>query len=145
MRAVLQRVVNSKVTVDSIEIASIGKGILLLLGIGGEDTEEKCEKLVEKIIKMRIFADEEGKTNLSIRDIKGQILIVSQFTLYAETKKGNRPSFSETADPIKAEKLYNYFIKYCQGKFEKVSQGSFGSNMQVSLTNNGPFTIILDV
>ena len=125
-------------------IGSIGRGCLVFLGIGGQDTVQQVEKTVEKIRKLRIFSDENGKTNLSSEDIGGDILIVSQFTLYADCKKGNRPSFANAAGPVLAEELYEYFIEISRGKFNKVAYGSFGAHMRVSLVNDGPFTLILD-
>ena len=141
MKAIIQRVLESSITVDNEEIAKIGKGLLVLLGITHTDTETQANKLIEKIAKLRIFEDEGGKTNLSIADINGELLVVSQFTLYADTAKGNRPSFINAAKPEEANKLYNYFVENCVGKFSKVEQGRFGADMKVSLINDGPFTI----
>ena len=144
MRIVLQRVSSASVVVDGEVIGSIGKGYLVLLGIGSTDDKAKIEKAVDKIQKLRIFADENDKTNLSIADVGGELLVVSQFTLYADCKKGNRPSFTDAAPPALAEELYNYFISYSTGKFVKVEHGSFGAEMKVELVNDGPFTVILD-
>lgn len=144
MRVVIQRVLSSSIVVDGDTIADIGQGLLLLLGISGKDTEEQAQKLVDKIAKLRIFADTEGKTNLSIQDISGQLLVVSQFTLYADTKKGNRPGFAEAAEPQKAKELYQYFVDYCEGKFSKVECGIFGADMKITLVNDGPFTIVME-
>jgi len=138
----LQRVNRASVSVDGNVTGSIGKGYLVLLGIGGEDTKETVEKYVNKISKLRLFEDEEGKTNLSIGDVDGEILVVSQFTLYADCKK-NRPGFSKAAPPDIAEELYEYFLEYSQDKFKSVQHGLFGEYMKVDLENDGPFTIIL--
>ncbi|QHQ60065.1 D-tyrosyl-tRNA(Tyr) deacylase [Anaerocolumna sedimenticola] len=144
MRIVIQRVTQASVTVDGNCIGRIGKGLLLLIGIGKEDTKEVIDKYIDKLLKLRIFADEQGKTNLSLSDIKGEVLAVSQFTLYADCKKGNRPNFLQAADPIKAGELYLYFLKRCKEILGKVEAGEFGADMQVDLINDGPFTIVLD-
>jgi D-aminoacyl-tRNA deacylase len=144
MRVVIQRVNHAAVTVNGGCIGSINKGLLLFIGVGNEDTNETVHKYVEKIIKLRIFADEEGKTNLSLGDIKGEILAISQFTLYADCKKGNRPNFLKAANPVKAEELYLYFIKVLKSQVDKVETGEFGADMKVELMNDGPFTIVLD-
>ena len=144
MRIVLQRVSSASVTVDEQIVGSIGKGYVVLLGIGKDDSREKVEKMVEKIRKLRIFPDENDKINLSIDDMCGEILVVSQFTLYADCKKGNRPSFTEAGSPQLAEELYDYFIEASQGKFGKVAHGVFGAHMSVELVNDGPFTVILE-
>ncbi len=144
MRIVLQRVSDASVSVDGEVIGSIGKGFLILLGVGNGDTTAQADKMVEKIRKLRIFADENGKTNMSIDDVGGEVLVVSQFTLYADCKKGNRPSFTNAGSPELAEQLYNYFVNACHGKFKKVASGSFGANMHVQLANDGPFTLVLE-
>lgn len=146
MKLVLQCVRNASVSVEKECIGKIGRGLLVFLGIGKEDTKETAEKMFQKMQKLRIFSDEEGKTNLSVRDIDGEILIISQFTLYADCKKGNRPSFVYAGLPEQAEALYEYFIKLAKEHFmpEKIKQGEFGAHMEVSLLNDGPFTIILD-
>ena len=144
MKVVLQRVESASVEVDGKIISSINRGYVILLGIGAEDTKEQTEKMVEKIKKLRIFADENGKINLSIENIDGEILVVSQFTLYADCKKGSRPSFTNAGSPVLAEELYNYFIETSRSKFKKVGHGIFGASMQVSLVNDGPFTVILE-
>ena len=144
MKIVLQRVNRASVAVDNKIVGSIGKGYLVLVGIGTNDDKAKTEKVVDKIQKLRIFADENGKTNLSIGDVGGGLLVVSQFTLYADCRKGNRPSFTDAAPPALAEELYEYFIEYATGKFEQVEHGVFGAEMKVELTNAGPFTIILE-
>ena len=144
MRIILQRVKNASVSVDGQSIGEINKGYLVLLGVSNTDTKEIADKLAEKISKLRIFEDENGKTNLSASDVDGEILIVSQFTLYADCKKGNRPSFTNAGSPDLANELYEYFIEICKTKFKKVAHGEFGADMQVSLINDGPFTVILD-
>ena len=144
MRLVIQRVSHSKVEVDSKIIGQIEKGFLVLLGVGQEDTEEVADFLVEKLCNLRVFKDEAEKMNLSIKDIDGELLIVSQFTLYADCKKGNRPSFTNAAKPEKANELYEYFIEKCRDKVRKVEHGEFGADMKVSLLNDGPVTIILE-
>ena len=144
MKIVLQRVKNASVSVDGDIIGEIGKGYLVLLGVSNTDTTKIADKVAEKIFKLRIFEDENGKTNLSASDVDGEILIVSQFTLYADCKKGNRPSFTNAGTPDLANELYEYFIEICKPKFSKVAHGKFGADMQVSLVNDGPFTVILD-
>ena len=145
MKALLQRVSEASVSVGGEIISSINRGYVVLLGVGEGDTEERAEKMAEKIKKLRIFPDENGKINLSIGDIDGEVLIISQFTLYADCQKGNRPSFTGAGGPALAEALYEYFIKISEGKFKKVGRGVFGANMQVSLVNDGPFTVMLDI
>ena len=144
MKLVIQRVNNAKVEVENKTIGQIEKGFLVLLGVGPEDTTEIADFLVEKLCNLRVFKDEEEKMNLSIKDIDGELLIVSQFTLYADCKKGNRPSFSNAAKPEKANELYEYFMEKCRGKVRKVEHGEFGADMKVSLLNDGPVTIILE-
>jgi len=144
MKVVLQRVSRASVTVNGQIVGSINKGYLVLLGVGAGDDKAKIEKAVDKIQKLRIFADENGKTNLSIADVGGELLVVSQFTLYADCRKGNRPSFTDAAPPALAEELYEYFINYAIGKFAKVQHGVFGAMMDVELVNSGPFTVILE-
>jgi D-tyrosyl-tRNA(Tyr) deacylase len=147
MKLVLQRVSEAAVTVEGEEIGRIGKGYLLLLGIGEGDTKEMAGRLLAKVGKLRIFADENGKTNLDIEEVKGEVLIISQFTLYADCRKGNRPSFINAAGPALAEELYEYFVEAARfsGSFSKVAKGVFGAYMQVSLVNDGPFTLALEV
>ena len=144
MKIVLQRVSRASVTVDGNMVGSIDKGYVVLLGIGSGDNRAKVEKAVDKIQKLRIFPDENGKTNLSIADVNGGILVISKFTLYADCRKGNRPSFTDAADPTLAEDLYNYFIECSKDKFNKVEHGVFGADMKVELINDGPFTVILE-
>ena len=144
MKLVIQRVTKASVVIDDKHTGSIGNGLLVLVGIGHEDTKEIVDKYVNKMIKLRIFADEEGKTNLSLKDVGGELLVISQFTLYANCKKGNRPSFIEAANPEKGEDLYNYFVEVCKKSVDVVETGEFGADMAVSLTNDGPFTIILE-
>lgn len=144
MKFVIQRVLESSVTVDGETIGSIGKGFMVLIGVGKEDTKETADKMVKKLIGMRIFEDENGKTNLSLADVGGSLLLISQFTLYANCKKGNRPSFIEAGDPAMAEEMYEYIIGKCRETVPTVERGQFGADMKVSLTNDGPFTIILD-
>ena len=144
MRAVIQCVNEASVTVDNTTLASIGKGALVLLGVGHGDTAETAQKLWNKIYKLRMFDDAEGKTNLSLGDIQGDVLIVSQFTLYASCKKGNRPSFTDAAKPDQAHELYEYFVSLARADVKNVDTGKFGAMMKVSLTNHGPFTLVLD-
>ncbi len=144
MRIVIQRVLEAKVDVEGECIGSIGKGFLILLGVGKGDNKEIADRYIDKIIKMRIFADENGKTNLSLQDVKGEVLVVSQFTLYAECKKGNRPDFINAAGAALANELYEYFLKKIEERLGKVQSGKFGADMKVSLINDGPFTIVLD-
>ena len=144
MRLVIQRVSNAKVEVDSKIVGQIGRGFLVLFGAGEGDTKEKADFLVEKLCKLRVFEDDNNKMNLSIKDIEGELLVVSQFTLYADCKKGNRPSFVNAAKPEEANELYEYFMYKCRNKVRKVEKGIFGAKMEVSLLNEGPVTIILE-
>ena len=144
MRFVIQRVTQSSVSVDGTVIGKIGKGLLVLIGVAEEDTEETADKLVRKLTGLRIFEDENGKTNLSLADVGGELLLISQFTLYANCKKGNRPSFTEAGSPQKANALYEYIIAKCRENVPIVETGSFGAEMKVSLVNDGPFTVLLD-
>lgn len=144
MRVVIQRVLEAKVTVEEQVIGSIGKGFLIFLGVGAEDTKEIADKYIDKILKMRIFPDENGKTNLSLQDVQGEVLVVSQFTLYAECRKGNRPDFINAGGAAKAKELYEYVLDVVKGRMGKVEAGEFGADMKVSLVNDGPFTIVLD-
>ena len=144
MRIVLQRVLEAKVDIDGVTKGKIGKGFLLLVGVGEGDTKEIADKLIEKISRLRILEDSEGKTNLSIDQVGGEVLVVSQFTLYADCKKGNRPSFVKAGNPAFAEELYEYILTRCRELFKNTESGEFGADMKVSLINDGPFTVILD-
>ena len=144
MRIVLQRVERACVKVEGRAIGEIGKGFLLLVGVADSDTKEIADKMVNKICKLRIFEDENGKTNLSLADVGGEILVVSQFTLYADCKKGNRHSFIRAGAPDLANELYEYVAKQCRNFADKVETGEFGADMKVELLNDGPFTLMLD-
>ena len=144
MRLVIQRVLHAEVQVDGNIIGKIGKGLLVFVGAGQDDTKEIADKYLRKLLGLRIFEDENGKTNLSLKDVDGELLIVSQFTLYANCKKGNRPSFIEAGEPHMAEALYEYMIDEAKKSVPVVEHGEFGADMKVSLLNDGPFTIILD-
>ena len=144
MRFVIQRVQHASVTVDNEVIGSIGRGYMVLIGACESDTEEIADKMVDKMIKLRINEDAEGKTNLSLADVDGGLLLISQFTLYANCKKGNRPSFVEAGSPDKANALYEHIIDRCRKSVPVVEKGSFGAHMAVELVNDGPFTIVLD-
>lgn len=144
MKAVLQRVTRAAVTVDGTVIGEIGKGFLILLGVAESDDEAAADKMADKICKLRIFQDSDGKTNLSLADVGGELLVVSQFTLYADCHKGNRPSFIKAGAPDKADRLYRYFVERCRQHVPKVEHGSFGAEMKVELVNDGPFTLMLE-
>lgn len=144
MKIVIQRVKEASVTIEGECVGRIGRGFLLLIGIGKDDTKAVVEKYADKIIKMRIIEDEQGKTNLSLTDVGGEILAISQFTLYADCKKGNRPNFLLAAEPAQAEELYQYFVELCKQRLGKVETGAFGADMKVQLINDGPFTITLN-
>ena len=144
MKFVIQRVQHASVTVDNEVIGKIGKGFMILLGVEDADTEEITDKMADKICKLRIFEDENGKTNCSLKDVDGELLLVSQFTLYASCRKGNRPSFTQAGDPKKAEELYEYIIKECNKEIDVVQTGIFGAHMEVALINDGPFTVVLE-
>lgn len=144
MKVLIQRVSSASVTVDSEVIGAIDHGYLVLLGVGPEDDKMTVERLVKKMIALRIFADENGKTNRSLKDVAGSLLIVSQFTLYADCRHGNRPSFTGSAPAALAEELYEYFIECCKKEVPHVEHGSFGADMKVALVNDGPFTIMLE-
>ena len=145
MRLTVQRVANAKVEVDNKVVGKIDRGFLVLLGVTHTDTKKEADYLAKKLCNLRVFEDENEKMNLSIKDIDGELLIVSQFTLYADTKKGNRPSFIESAAPEYANELYEYFIQKCkEEKIKKVEKGVFGAHMEVSLLNDGPVTINLE-
>ena len=144
MKFVIQRVSHASVTVEGETVGEIQQGFLILIGVGEEDTEAIADKFVRKMLGLRIFPDAEGKTNLSLKDVGGQLLLISQFTLYADCKKGNRPSFIRAGDPGKAEGLYEYIVDKCRAEIHVVEKGCFGAHMKVQLENDGPFTIILD-
>ncbi len=144
MRAIIQRVTSASVKVENDTVGSIDKGYLILLGIGKEDNEEICDKMWKKISKLRIFEDENGKTNLDIHAVGGSVLLVSQFTLYANCKKGNRPSFVHAGAPDESKRLYEYFAGLVKDDLGDVQTGIFGADMAISLVNDGPFTIYLD-
>lgn len=144
MKFVIQRVTESSVKVDGETIGQIGKGFMVLIGVGQQDTKGIADKMVKKMVGLRIFEDENGKTNLSLGDVNGELLLISQFTLYANCKKGNRPSFIESGAPDMAEELYEYIIAKCKESVPVVERGQFGADMKVRLVNDGPFTIVLD-
>ena len=144
MRAVIQRVLRAGVTVDAEVVGRIQKGFMILLGVSDEDTRETAKKLADKICKLRIFEDENGKTNLSLADVGGELLVISQFTLYADCRKGNRPSFIKAGAPDEANRLYEYFMDCCREHVTVVERGQFGADMKVELVNDGPFTLMLD-
>jgi len=144
MRAVIQRVTRARVTVDGEVTGEIGSGLLVLLGVGRDDTEKEALYVLEKTLNLRIFEDSEGKMNLSLLDVRGDLLVVSQFTLYGDTRRGRRPSFIEAAPPEKADELYKYFVQEAAKVVPKVATGRFQAMMDVELVNNGPVTIILD-
>lgn len=144
MKFVIQRVTEASVEVDGDIIGQIGKGFLVLIGVGREDTKKTADQYLKKLMGLRIFEDEQGKTNLSLADVDGELLLVSQFTLYANCKKGNRPSFIEAGEPQVAEELYEYIIQEASKQVPVVQTGKFGAEMKVSLVNDGPFTVILD-
>ena len=144
MRFCIQVVQNASVDIDDKRVASVNRGMLVLAGIGKEDDEAVADKMIAKLLKMRIFSDENGKTNLSLSDIDGEMLLVSQFTLYADCKHGNRPSFTDSMGPVRAEELYDYIASQIKPQVRKLETGVFGADMKVSLVNDGPFTVILD-
>ena len=144
MKFVIQRVNHAEVKVDGEIVGKIGKGFLVLIGVGREDTKEDADWYLKKLLGLRIFEDENGKTNLSLKDVGGSLLLVSQFTLYANCSKGNRPSFVDAGDPRQAEELYDYIVSRCRQQVPDVQTGEFGEEMQVRLCNDGPFTIILE-
>lgn len=144
MKLVIQRVRHAEVKVNGNIAGKIGQGFLVLIGVGANDTKETADRYLKKMLGLRIFEDENGKTNLSLSDVNGELLLVSQFTLYANCKKGNRPSFIEAGPPALAEELYEYMIEEASRQVEVVQHGIFGADMKVSLENDGPFTVILD-
>ena len=144
MRFVVQRVTHASVTVDGNVIGKIGQGFMVLIGVSDEDTKETADKMVKKLLGLRIFEDENGKTNLDIHTVGGSLLLISQFTLYADCKHGNRPSFIKAGKPDMANEMYEYIIAKCREQVEIVEAGEFGADMKVELLNDGPFTILLD-
>lgn len=144
MRFVIQRVSHAQVTIDGQVRGSIRKGYMVLIGIGQEDTEALADRMINKMLDLRIFEDADGKSNLSLRDVDGALLLISQFTLYADCKKGKRPSFFKAGEPHMANELYEYIIRKCKEEVSDVERGEFGAMMHVELLNEGPFTIILD-
>lgn len=144
MRAVVQRVTRASVTVEGQTLGKIGKGFMILLGVSNEDTRETAKKMADKICRLRIFEDSQGKTNLALADVGGELLVVSQFTLYADCHKGNRPSFINAGAPDLANELYEYFMECCRAHVDVVEKGEFGADMKVELLNDGPFTLMLD-
>lgn len=144
MKFVIQRVNNASVTIDEKIVGKINKGFLVLIGVSNEDTKEIADKMIKKLIGIRIFDDENGKTNLALADVDGELLLVSQFTLYANCKKGNRPSFINAGAPDMANEMYEYIIEKCREMVKVVETGEFGADMKVKLENDGPFTIVLD-
>ena len=144
MKFVIQRVTHAEVAVEGEVIGKIGKGFMVLIGVAQDDTRVIADKMVKKLTGLRIFEDENGKTNLSLDQVGGELLLISQFTLYANCKKGNRPSFIEAGKPDMAEKMYEYIISRCKEQVTVVERGKFGADTKVSLVNDGPFTIVLD-
>ena len=144
MKLVIQRVKSARVEVDGKTAGEIGAGLLVLIGVGREDTEADADKYLKKLLGLRIFEDEQGKTNLSLADVDGELLLVSQFTLYANCRKGNRPSFIDAGAPEQAERLYQYIVSRAREQVPVVETGVFGASMEVSLVNEGPFTILLE-
>jgi D-tyrosyl-tRNA(Tyr) deacylase len=144
MKFVIQRVREASCTVDGVVTGQINKGFCVLIGVSNEDNKEIADKMIKKLIGMRIFEDENGKTNLALNDVDGSLLLISQFTLYADCKKGNRPSFINAGNPTLANDLYEYIIAECKKNIPVVEKGIFGADMKISLINDGPFTIVLD-
>jgi len=144
LKFLIQRVSEAKVDIDGVTVGKIGKGYMVLVGVAEGDTREIADKFIRKMLSLRIFADENGKTNLSIKDVGGELLLVSQFTLYADCHKGNRPTFNGAGNPALARELYEYVVGECRKEIPVVETGRFGADMQVSLVNDGPFTIMLD-
>ena len=144
MRFVIQRVAHASVTVDGNVLGKIQKGFLVLIGVADGDTKETADRMVKKMLGLRIFEDENGKTNLDLRAVGGELLLVSQFTLYADCRRGNRPGFTRAGKPEMAREMYEYIIETCRKQFPVVERGEFGADMKVELVNDGPFTIILE-
>ena len=144
MKFIIQRVSNASVRVEKEIVGEIENGFLVFIGISDSDTREVAQKMISKMVQLRIFEDSDGKTNLSLHNVNGSLLLISQFTLYADCKKGNRPSFIRAGKPDAANELYEFIVDECSKKVTRVEKGIFGADMKVSLTNDGPFTIILD-
>lgn len=144
MRFVIQRVSQARVTVEGEITGEISEGFLVLAGICDTDTKEIADKMIQKLLRLRIFSDENGKTNLDIKAVNGELMIISQFTLYADCRRGNRPSFTNAGKPDFASEMYDYILKKCEEEIPHVAHGIFGAHMEVSLVNDGPFTVILD-
>ena len=144
MRFVIQRVSHAQVTIDGQVRGSIQKGYMVLIGIGQEDTEALADRMIAKMLDLRIFEDADGKSNLSLRDVDGALLLISQFTLYADCRKGNRPSFVRAGKPEMASRMYDYIVARCKEQIPDTGCGIFGADMKISLLNDGPFTILLD-
>ncbi|MCQ2061585.1 MAG: D-aminoacyl-tRNA deacylase [Fibrobacter sp.] len=144
MKFLIQRVKHAQVDIDSETVGKIGGGLLVFIGVGEGDSREVADRFIRKMMNLRIFADSEGKTNLNIRDVGGELLLVSQFTLYADCHKGNRPTFNSAGNPTLANELYEYIVAECKKEIPVVETGRFGADMQVSLVNDGPFTIMLE-
>ena len=144
MRFVIQRVAHASVTVDGNVLGKIQKGFLVLIGVADGDTKETADRMVKKMLGLRIFEDENGKTNLDLRAVGGELLLVSRFTLYADCRRGNRPGFTRAGKPEMASEMYEYIIETCRKQFPVVERGEFGADMKVELLNDGPFTILLD-
>ena len=144
MKFVIQRVTSASCCVNNTITGEIQKGFLVFIGVSDSDTVEIADKMTKKLLGLRIFEDENGKTNLSLKDVNGELLLISQFTLYADCKKGNRPSFVKAGKPKEAEQMYEYIIQKCKAEIPVVQKGIFGADMKISLLNDGPFTIILD-
>lgn len=144
MRMVIQVVTQARVTIEEEIAGQIGKGFVVLIGIGQEDNKTIADQMIKKLLGLRIFADENGKTNLNLASVQGSLLLISQFTLYADCRRGNRPGFTQAGDPKTARELYDYIVTQCRTQVPDVQTGRFGADMKVNLTNDGPFTIILD-
>lgn len=144
MKFVIQRVQRANVSIDGKIHGEINKGFMVLIGVAGDDTKEIADKMIKKMLGLRIFEDENGKTNLSLNDVEGELLLISQFTLYADCKHGNRPSFTNAGAPGPASEMYDYIIAECKKSGKKTETGVFGADMKVELLNDGPFTIVLD-
>lgn len=144
MRFVIQRVAHASVTVDGEVLGKIGKGFMVLIGVSDEDTEETADRMVKKMLGLRIFEDENGKTNLNLETVGGSLLLISQFTLYADCRRGNRPGFTRAGKPDAASGIYEYIIEKCREQVSIVERGRFGADMKVELLNDGPFTLVLD-